>query len=526
MADYDKLVENLFYKKEKVLSEKHLFEFIFEQYEQKKIDEGRGMPFRKEGDKFVNLKKPEEILIFEKAFLFPPEGGSYQDKNETEKEVNNFIEKNNLLFDKPINSINTSAILVVLKNLKNPDERYAFVKYFRFIKPDGRDSWTESGFGNDTGYVRYEESGKISSSASEKMLLKPSDLIGDGELRTLSNLKELILQKTTSLVNNKLLPQITLEHVNSLLEAAINNQPSPELKGAAKYSNTYNKYLGEILAPFSLLTGWLSQGDRAASEKALLNAGSETITRKYSPATMLAGFNTLKNERTKDSVVVDEASKIEIGISSKAEEGAAGSLDNLNDTLDKAAQKNKEVLSFFKKKYAMADAILELNRKSTSLTAPIEIAKLLKIINPKDVKFLKLITRDKATSMMNVAQFKQNYSALITPKILELMQEYGGKSDSLGYLPVNHIITAVAKECARVINESEEIKFSEAVKTILVNSSLVQINSKIKVSGDNFSFTGFDVKYPPQFPGKILITIKSYSASVISGKFTFKIPNK
>ena len=81
-----------------------------------------------------------------------------------------------LLVESPPLFLGYSAI-----KLKN--KLHAYVRYFRELKPLGHDMWLTPTFINDTGLEQAMAGNKITASQSERLEIKPMNLIGDNTPR-------------------------------------------------------------------------------------------------------------------------------------------------------------------------------------------------------------------------------------------------------------------------------------------------------------------------------------------------------
>jgi hypothetical protein len=515
----EQLIENFFAKKENYFTIEKLKEEIAVQY----LQEKQGVMRYKEGDKFVAKDQPTIEYTAKQVVLLPNDGRKkFDTKEECSAAIKEFADKNKLQLHE-INREATAAIVVVLSDLKN--KLHAYVRYFRELKPLGHDMWLTPTFISDTGLEQAVAGDKITASQSERLEIKPMNLVGDNTPRKATELQTHCLSNMEKLK----LDNMVKGHIKDLFKAAINNEESPVLVGGAKYAKTYNKYLGEILAPISLLSGWICEGQREESQ--ILINSSEKIVTKYS-LDMSISFNTNVSEELIDSYVHDRKG-FSVQISSKAGSGAAASLSRsskiLEDTKNKSVVVNgKKITQYenFSKNYPYVKEILEITRNKdiNSYQAPIQLASKLGLINSEEMSLLNDILVDKKIS---IKDFNTKYLKLIlqSPLLNKAWNRLTPRNKD-AYIPVIRIISGLAKVCADQINEDDEkYKFDEAMK-LLLSFGMIQMNSYITNVGKNdCKFTEFIVKYPPVFNGKILLDAeKSYTSTSITGQFGFKIP--
>lgn len=504
----EKLVEQFFAKQENVFGVEHINHFILEQL----LQEKRGVTKFSKGQIFSLVDKPEEKYSVEQVIFLPEGGGRYDSKEKTKQTIEQIIKEGNMMLHE-INSVATAALIVVLAD-KNK-KLHAYIKYFRDMTSNGHDKWMESDFIRDTKLKPEAGKDKISSSEMEGLPLKPTDLVGDGNPRTISELIDTVLNNA----KNKNIPPVVLQHLNQILNAAAKNEKQPViLKDGARYSSVYNLYVSEILAPISILTGWLSSGDREASEKALLKYDNKE--NKYSPQ-MTISFNSNPNDALFDSSVQFADKPLKVLISSKggkSGKGASASLKGINDSIIKIKKDDTKKYRELYEKYSVVFEILEIIRSNKYYASPIRLANFLGLINENEEK----IGNQIILQGRNIAD--KDVQNLIS-KSANLKKYWINYSAKEGYVPYFRFISSLAKACSEKINSDNQIKFHECMTKILENG-LIQVNSKGKiVNGADYQFTDFSIKYPPVISGTITLESgKTYSAKEIKGNFTFKIP--
>jgi len=462
----------------------------------------RGMSFRTSKDSFQD--KNGNCLIFNQAILLPSLGGAYFNKEETLKSVYYTANDKNIKIEKFINSPNKAAMIVVLDNDNN--ERIGFVKYFVSINSDGKGKWTEKSFVEETGAKRNSNNFKLCLSEIETIPLKPSNLVGDENKRTAYELIEHVLQKTKILSFQNKLPSEIVGHVEQIMVSILNHHQSPTLRNGHRYASAYDKHLGEILAPLALLMKWNTElGDNYEFNDS-----------------MKVSFNLMPNDRLIDSKIYVNENET-IGISFKSGKGAATSVSTLNDIFMQMGEEKKEK---FIKQYPFLKDVIDIITKQNSIDGPIELATRMNLISFNDVELLKTIKKDIHISL---DAFKKN--VVLTDRLLQVVSGYKNispyniENEVLGYEPVLHVISGLAKSVVRRLNEKEELKMG--VRELLRNANLIQVSSKIKHCLDNKSdikFDNFVVKHPFDTKGIVSFnSSKNYTSTRIRGKISFKI---
>lgn len=515
--DLELMLEELFYKTDGIIGEKLLRENLkisfLKKLEEDSILEGRGMSFRASGDVFQN--EQGKTLTFSNAIILPEGGGSFPEKEDASKEVARIVKKQKITLEKTVNPPNKAAMIVVFTDETN--KKVGFVKYFASTPADGKEKWAEKNFKIDTGYYRSAKDGKVSTSTLESLPIKPSDLVSDDIVRNTKQLQTHVLNKAKAFVTSGAMSQDIYNHIELLLDAAVNNKPSPKLDNGGQYAAAYDKYLGEILAPISLVSGWLSTGDRDESEKILLPG------KKY--GSLKISFNINPNEKMVDSKVI-HTDGTEVKISSKADTGAASTISTFNDILENVKETDEKGYNDFLRDHELLSNTIKIVASNDWYDGPVKLAKNIGLIDDTDFAVLQKI---KASGRINLPTFKKTIR--LTARLKEISKSFKGISpDKItqpepGYEPIFHVISGIAKQVVLKINADPA--FDKGIRLLLSKSNMVQINSKIKLLGDkkaDCQFEKFEVRYPPIFKGTIkLDSSKNYSSTRIRGKISFKI---
>jgi hypothetical protein len=514
---------------------------LLKEYIKDSLVEGRGMVARKEGEEYENKDGKTgpvgEKLKFFQTFIFPSKALSYSSSEETNSKVSYAFDLPEIkpgasspnkrfvlrqIVNKP-NAASKAAMVVVMLS-EDGKKQFGFLKYFPNMSSKGFGKWTDSDFARDTGFSRSK-----GVSVLETMPIKVSDFITDFHARNLKQVQETVLGRAASLVGEKKIPPLIQEHIQQLFAAALSNGPSPILKGARKYRTVYEKYIGELFAPISLITGWLSEGQRDESEKILVTGKNPKV--KF--GNMLIRFpQSLTNLLTDSEVIYgnDTNPTIRVGVSSKAATsgGAAASLTGLYRTI-----KDEKIPPKFLKSYESVVRFIELIYEKSSVEGPLVAAQILGILTEKEGKYVASLFGG-TSALHTLPQFKtlikNKKLAAPTKNLLRLAELLGGfnplsiKKTLPNYKPGYHFLAGIAKAIASQANSSD--LFDKAVRGILNYSSMVQIYLSIKnVGPEDIQFASFFVKYPPNFEGKVVLNSdKNYYASAPpKGKIGFKL---
>jgi len=483
------------------------------------LSEARGVAARETGQLLVDNDGTEyEIANIRK---FPGESDSFDSSEELSDAVDSFLELNTEEIDVELIEVNSitadkkGAILIYLLNKEDNTYR-GYIRYVQNTKNGGYGKWTMAKFARDTGLKL-----KKGAAALEGFALKPSDLIQDENLRTVAEVVSTAKTNTALMVKSGGLPAEAGEHVEMLLDAALKGGQSPVLPGGNKYAKAYNKYLGEILAPISVVSNWVSTGDRASSEKILLPQSSYAQCR-------IRFFQSATNALVDSELEAPNGMKV--GISSKAGTGAAASVTSLLSILNEIQSKNPKGYQHILSEYGFPISIIQTINNNNAILGVLESAKIMGIVDDQDMKVvvnMRRMRRDKAVQGM-----KANHPSLSTPNLIELSKQMWGKTPweiidpPPTYHPFFHLLAGIAKRLTAQINREDS--FDAAVRAILNHSSVIQVNSKMgRVNKVDAFFKDFNVVYPPNFQGKIYANSgKNFFTTGIKGKISFKIKTK
>jgi hypothetical protein len=483
------------------------------------LGESRGLVARNLTD--VYSSPSGEDYSFLEAVIFPgPKTAKVINTNEELNQlIFDYIKKNKLKLMSSYGNQNRGTKAAILAIFKSPKgKKVAWLRYFTTIgRAEGRGKWTDAMFFRDTGLMRKYNT----STSGEIMPVKPSMLVETDKLYTPSELFDAVSSSVEKHASEGKIPRDFAAAIIKIVQAAAFNQENPALEGQISNTNIFNKYIGEILAPLSVVNGWNFKGARERSQEKLL------VGELFSEC--LIAFPSSANESLYDSYLMSKDGK-KVKISSKGhvsgKAGAASSLSSVHAILEMVLHTNPEAYAELQKKYGRIFAILVILEKESAVSGVLTAAILAGLIKDSDRDFiLGLIAKN--TSLVT---FKRHYR---TPGSLEKLANSQGditptKISKLadvnpGYKPGFHLLAIVAKALGNLMNSND--MFHMAIMELLSFESFIQVISSVRVEGDNLFFEPFNIIYPPEHEGRIVASPGKYfySTGMPKGKFPFRI---
>ena len=203
---------------------------------------------------------------------------------------------------------------------------------------------------------------------------------------------------------------------------------------------------------------------------------------------------------------------VEVGVSSKGENGAKASVKNIADGVVRAREKDMtELLD----RYAEQVKVIERVGKFASKDLPLVLGQENGFINKSQAAIiLRLI--DLGAKTIDAVPMSD-----ADKKVLEsLMAEYKPKTDNPKYNVGYHILAVLAKKVMMAINADP--MFGEACLKFLNTSPIVQLHLKGREGKNSYAVNGFEVKYPPDFRGTVALDAsKVYAATGTNGRVSF-----
>lgn len=453
---------------------------ILENILKKSLFEARGIMYRKTNDEFTD---GNTVLLFKDAKVYPQGSTAYKSKEDMDAEIKALETQ----FGKKIEFVNSPSKsllafgLVTLTDQSTNDDVY----WGRYFKSTSSVSWDNSDTPGGKFKPNFSSAKKYTVKVSPQDLIKTSDYI--------SNISEVVKK-----VYQNADPQMRSSLWSALNE--IGNGKLPVFKDQAENLNALRDNFGEIMAPLALRVG-LVDGSQEI-EKELLPKGDTWAGCKIS-------WTMSKTERLVDSKMMSP-SAFEVAISSKGQKGADSSAANIWTAIEKSDKA-------LKTKYQDYVDIIEIIEKEGQEKQIFSLAAKTNLNN---------YTSLQSEIEGYIKNGKSNFSG-ITTTAKELIDAgkiagFTVKEDTPGFNTGRALLAILAKLVVEEINKSETIKFSEATKAFMNNSTMVQIYCYMSKKGNDAEVTGFKAIYPPKFSGKASLSAqKNYTSAQTKGKLTF-----
>ena len=451
------------------------------------MEKSRGLLYRDTGDSFFQGSKdnPTAEIVFDKAEYYPSIPGAYANYEEMAQVGQDLFKQYPAITwsNKPTTSSKAFAILTF--NGPAPGEKTYFGRFFNEIKPDMAGFWKNSELPGGW------QLNKAVSLKGSYYKLKPADLFPENS--TFATPADCVAAIGTrpgttpdQLANiNKIRPGM-----DQLLTGAL-----PVFDNVGDMMSAVRDDLGETIGPIALIQGMNMGTGAEAARKDILGA-------KGTYAGSEINFPAGKNNLLVDSYLL-HPSGVEIGISSKGEQGASASVKNISDGVTTARNKGMDKLL---DQYAPQVKIIEEIGKLSSLDFPIVYGIRQGIIDEATGQEIKQLIKTNGTSK--------------NPAIKNLMSDIKAKTENPRYNVGYHALATLARRVSKNVNEDP--KFGEACLKFLNTSPIIQLHLNGAEKPDSYKVTGFTSKYPPNFKGTVgLDATKCYSATGIIGRVSF-----
>ncbi len=280
------------------------------------------------------------------------------------------------------------------------------------------------------------------------------------------------------------------------------------IKGMKKYHNVFDVSLAEAIIPMTLLE--ISRGKNRG-----LFSGDSISNLEKCIGVPFSGFGGLRvmipmksNEKLIDSVIYNSKEKL-FGISNKAGKGAAASITNIMDGVNKIKtddpKRHKELMKQFPEELKILEIIAD--KANTAQMGVLLVAKEMDIINDAEVK-------------QTLDIYKTNNTKGISKNLFKLLSSTESNSHLSGYTLGNHLVTSIAKEVARKANSNN--KYMELIKKVLMSAKFVQASPTFTTSGtDDLVLSSIKLIWPPIVKSVKVDVNKNFSATKIRGKISF-----
>lgn len=376
----------------------------------------------------------------------------------------------------------------------------AFVKFANTKKSGAFPiTWTNSDFGRETGFKQINS--KIAERA--QFNLKPTAILPSGRDIEIATLVESLTFESRTDLDDTVKSQIS-----QLLENVVTGSTTP-VPGAAAYATTYEVDLGESAAPIALSTGNFVSGSYKEAEDALLAPLGKSWADLTSVNFPSGGSHLLYDSYMK----IDNNNYLKVSSKDK-KGGAAAAVTGLMKDIQQYPERFAQVTS--KKEYQEILKVIDVIATNSAMMGPLKLAVQLGIIDQTDL--------DTITNIFAKGQkYTPNEPWASTKGIKAALARKGARFEDPAYDMSFHILAGVAELVADYLNSMPNM--DNFFRAILERSTMVQVKSAIKKTGDGAAFTNFTVIYPPVFTGSIKVLAgNNYMATRKPiGKISFKI---
>ena len=439
--------------------------------------EAKGMFGRGQGDPFVNSNGETAEFVEIGSFPDLQTQGKQYDTPESRDLVIAEIEKQYGSTIQWVNTPSDSNLAFAVARVQTSDgEVLLWGRYFKQIAPDMMGKWSNT---------QLPAGWKLQTKSAQKVAsgLDPQTLIGTEQKFNGAN--AVISQVSKS--GDKVLTDALQQTAQGQMAV---------FPGMAEQLATIRDYFGEIMGPVAMMGGIVGgQADQA--KHALADGADWSQMSIYWPQS--------KNHNLVDSIFT-APNGVEIGVSSKGGKGAAASVKNLYDSL----QKNKDNAELMRTTM-YAGKIVTAIAEHTAMEGPFVLGEMLGISTPA--------LRDEVNGAIESG--KRDFTGL-SKEAVNLIGTMKFDTTKPGFNTGYAILAGLAKAVAGVVNTNPE--FTKGALALLNTASIVQLYTKVGKQGKNdVAVTSYDAVYPPNFQGTILLDNgKTYYGGVPKGKFAFK----
>jgi hypothetical protein len=445
-----------------------------------KIIEARGVTARVAGERYINDKDPNDYRVIQSIKVInPPKTPAYKTAEELKAAIKEYLPRNAKTVDDNKHGSDLRAAIIAKVATPSNDVEY-WIRYIKAVPPTGvHQMWqTLRGYSYDN-----------PRSASEKIKLKPSDLIKDESPKNLKQLATEIMSSIEAMGD---------EELTNAMRQAVNHAVQGKdivIKDGVKFATAISKYAGEYLGAMSLMTGKIMKGDLKKAMEAL-----DINTLKGSKIT----FPQARLQELYDSTLTTSDGKI-LQISTKMHKTGSGSslsgvVKQLNDDIESQYPKGAAVLRM-------------LGGESSGAAGVLKAAQEYKLINASDVK-----------EVMSMDPGSKDPTIIKSPRLQRLFSEQkvsAGAPKRFGYTVRRHLMAAIANRTVKTINEDNEVL--TALMLALNNNNYLQVVTETSITGNDVTMT-FYTKYPTEFSGKPKLQNAAFWSTGEQGRIAFSLP--
>lgn len=401
------------------------------------------------------------------------------------------------------------AALVV--ELQSENGREWVGKYFGSKKADGHIFWQVSHFVEDLKKIGIEINIKRAAGSTST-----AGNVNFGPLAVGVTDRQIPLDNLVSEIRNSVQQgKIQPEDQNALVEL-IENIGGGTVTINPEYKANYEVQFGEVVAPLAITRGINVTGSLKEAEENLLDL--------LDPGTVFTSINLVEfpeniAEKLIDSyLITPNGSKV--GISSKDKKGgAAASITSIIETINNKLDTIKKRVPDFEERYSEYISRLRVIEKSRGYNVAYNLAVDMEIITAE-------VAEQALTLMRTNPGNAEDLKKIDNGKFYNLTIGYSGynpKTEHPMYKISYHAVSSLARMVAAEFNKDIDQTY-KFFATVLESSNMIQVKTTLSATGDQASFTKFDVIYPPVFDGTITLDPSSYFIATKSPQgFTFKI---
>lgn len=442
------------------------------------LAESRGVTARGAGERYVNDKNKDDYrTIVGINIIAPQDAPAFQTNQELTAALKKAIPSGAKTIDDNKMGIDSRAAIVA--TVSRPDGGIEhWIRYIKAVPPAGvHGLWkTLAGYSYDN-----------PRSKSEKLKIKPSDLISDPTPRNMDQLVKQLQQSVNVIGDEELDAAMT----QAITQAA---QGKPiVVKNGATYAAAMAKYAGEYLGVIELLSGRQLGGDL---QKAMSALGIKT----FAGSTVAFPQGTL--QELYDSIIKTPDGKT-VQISTKMEQ--KGSSSSLSGVVNQLTPEISE-------RYPKGTAILKMLGTGIGANGVINAAVNYGIITKEDAGEINAM--DKSSKQMSLVSKNLQY-------IFNKQKIRPGSYERMGYTARRHMMAALANTTIARINQDDEVL--AALQAALNNNNYLQIVTQSKIVGPDLHLD-FSTKFPTEFRGKPKLVNSAFWSTGEQGRITFVLP--
>lgn len=463
------------------------------------MEKARGLLYRDPGDVFFQgpLNKPTAEIVFRDLEYYPGQPGAYASYEEMAAAGKKLAQQfpNGIIWSNQPGP-RSRAFAILTFDGPRRGEITSFGRFFESIKPDMSGLWQ-----NDALPGGWQLK-KASSLKGSYYKLKPSDLFPpESEFATPAACVAAIGTNDSTASPGQ---QDAIDQLRPGMQQLLKKQWPLFANIDPNMISAVRDDLGETIGPISMVQGMIQSATLEKARVDILGAnGTFAGMGIYFPASKINGLV--------DSYLRGRGD-VEIGVSSKGEDGAKASAKNISDGVKAAREKGMTDLL---DEYDDQVEIIERVGTLSSVDLPLVLGQEFGFITKSQaVAILKLIEIGAKT--LDAVKV----SSIDRQKLQEYMAQSRAKLDNPKYNVGYHALANLAKQV--VIEINQDPRFGEACLKFLNTSPIVQLHLKGSTGKTSYQVSDFEVKYPPDFKGVVALDAgKVYAATGTNGRVSF-----